>query len=68
MDGWQKFLDSLDSQGGHILIMICFVIVFALLGGLGVFSKGESYMGEMLTLLAYAMRGNGRAQPPAAQP
>ncbi len=50
---WQDFLDSLDTGGGHLLLLSVFAIVFACFGNL------EKYEGELIGALLMGLKVAG---------
>lgn len=55
MEKWQDFLDSLDSPGGHVLIMLTLLVGVSVLLAFGF--KVEAHLETLMALLAYALRG-----------
>jgi hypothetical protein len=55
---WERFLDSLATEGGHIVVLLCLMLVLAWCAAHGS-QKAEGFMEGLLTTLAYAMRGSG---------
>ena len=56
MARWREFLDSLNSDGGHILLLLVLAIVLTLLHGQSV----ERFQGEVVGGLLVALRGGAR--------
>ena len=44
LDSWRCFLDSLDSDGGHVVILCAFVI-----GGVWLFQRDATAGGQIIT-------------------
>jgi hypothetical protein len=57
MNSWQKFLDSLNTDGGHIFLLLCLAVALTLMHGQSV----EKFQGEVVGGLLVALRG-GRPQ------
>jgi len=57
MQGWKDFLETLNSPGGHVLILLlCSIgLLVAVWHGL---PKAESLLGETFAVLLYSMRSS----------
>jgi len=56
MERWQKFLDSLNSDGGHILLLLVMGMTLGALTVLHV-QSAEKFQGEVMGGLLVALRG-----------
>jgi len=64
MNAWKEFLGSLDSPGGHILLLL--VAVAALLAATACgLQSAEKFLGEFVGALLLALRDAQRLNPPA---
>lgn len=64
---WKDFLDTLNTPGGHILILLCVIGIFTSLGLHYHYDPAIVVSRDCMAVLLYAMRGdrsaNGDAKP-----
>lgn len=56
MTRWQQFLDSLNSDGGHIFLLLALAVAMTVMHGQSV----EKFQGEVVGGLLVALRGGVR--------
>ena len=57
---WQSFLNSLDSPGGHTVLLMTLFTAMSLMAAHGVQSV-EQFRGECIGALLYALKGTPRS-------
>lgn len=56
MNTWRAWLDSLDTPGGHIVLLV-FVLVLLMLATVWKIQGIDKFMGEAFGALLYSLRG-----------